>query len=419
MIRRSIAVAVLLASALAGSAAAQQPAPPVVSAGGSGFEIRSADSAFRLRLRGYLHADVRTYGADDEGRGTDTFLLRRVRPIVDATLYKIFDVRIMSDFGGGTAVVQDAYLDARFAAAFNVRVGKQKAPLGQERLVSVTDILFVERALPTALVPNRDVGLQVYGDVTPWLAYNAGVFNGVVDGGSGDTDATDSKDVVCRVVVSPFKAGPSNWLQGLQGGVGGSTGREAGTVSAPALAQVRSGGQLTWFRYRGDGTAANTAIADGRRTRVTTFGQYYAGPLGVQAEYVRSAQAVRRAALVDTLAQSSWQATGSWVLTGETATGRAVQPRQPFDRDKGTWGAFEIVARANRLTVDDDAFPVFASLEQSARQATAVGAGLNWYLNRNLKIAADYERTRFERGAADDGDRPAEHALFTRLQIAF
>ena len=401
------------------AATAAQATAPVAVAGAGGFELRSADSAFRLRIRGYLHADSRYYGGDDDNRGVDTFLVRRARPILEATFFKIFDFRIMSDFGGGTAVVQDAYLDARFAKRFNLRAGKQKPPLGQERLLSATDILFIERALPTALVPNRDVGVQVYGDMTPWLAYQVGVFNGVIDGGSGDVDAADSKDVVGRLVFAPFKANASSRLQTLSIGVGGSGGKEAGTVAAPALAQLRSGGQLVWFRYRTDGTAPNTTIADGSRTRFTTHGQYYLGQLGLQAEYVVSRQEVRRAAAADEIEQQSWQLTGSWVLTGETATGRAIAPRKPFDPGKGAWGAFEIVARANALTVDDAAFPVFANLDAAARQATAAGLGLNWYLNRNVKIAADYELTRFDRGAAAGADRPDEHALFTRFQIAF
>jgi len=401
------------------AATAAQATAPVAVAGAGGFELRSADSAFRLRIRGYLHADSRYYGGDDDNRGIDTFLVRRARPIVEATFFKIFDFRIMSDFGGGTAVVQDAYLDARFAKVFNLRAGKQKPPLGQERLLSATDILFIERALPTALVPNRDVGVQVYGDLAPWLTYQVGVFNGVIDGGSGDTDTADSKDVVGRLLFSPFKTGGHERLQSLTIGVGGSGGKEVGTVAAPALAQLRSGGQLVWFRYRTDGTVPNTTVADGSRTRFTTHGQYYLGQLGLQAEYVVSRQEVRRATTADEIEQQSWQVTGSWVLTGETATGRAIAPRKVFAPGKGDWGAFEIVARANALTVDDAAFPVFANPDAAARQANAAGVGLNWYLNRNVKIAADYELTRFDRGALAGADRPDEHALFTRFQIAF
>jgi phosphate-selective porin OprO and OprP len=392
---------------------------PAAGAGAGGFELRSADGAFRVRFRGYLHADSRLYGDDQESRGVDSFLLRRARPVFEATTFRIFDFRIMPDFGGGTTVVQDAYVDARFARRFNVRFGKTKAPVGQERLASATEVLFIERALPTALVPNRDVGLSAYGDLTPWLAYQAGVFNGVIDGGSTDGDATDRKDLVGRLVVSPFRASKHERLQPLSIGFAVTGGRELGTLAAPGLAQFRSGGQLVWFRYRGDATAAGTTIADGRRTRFATSGQYYTGPLSLQAEHVIARHDVRRAAVAERLEHSSWQATGAWVLTGETATGRGVIPRTAFDYAKDTWGAWEIVARVNALTVDADTFPTFANIDNSARSAKAVGLGCNWYLNRAVKISADYELTRFDGGAASGADREDEHAVFTRFQIAF
>src|SRR5688500_6696848 len=54
-----------------------------VSAGAGGFQIRSADTNFLLKIRGYLQADSRWF-IDDEGAGStanDTFLLRRVGPV--------------------------------------------------------------------------------------------------------------------------------------------------------------------------------------------------------------------------------------------------------------------------------------------------------------------------------------------------
>ena len=43
-------------------------------------------------------------------------------------------------------------------------------------------MLFMERALPNALVPNRDVGVQVLGDIKGGLvSYLGGVMNGVAD----------------------------------------------------------------------------------------------------------------------------------------------------------------------------------------------------------------------------------------------
>jgi phosphate-selective porin OprO/OprP len=397
---------------------ATQSAAPVAVAGPAGFEIRSADGAFAVRFRGYIHADSRAYLEDDEARGVDNFLLRRARPVVEATAFRIFDFRIMTDFGGGTAVVQDAYVDARFARRFNMRFGKTKAPVGQERLLSATAMPFIERALPTALVPNRDVGIYAYGDLTSWLTYQAGVFDGTVDGGNTDGDSTDSKDLVGRVVVSPFRPTRHERWQPLTVSFAVTAGSERGTPAAPALAQIRSGGQLVWFRYRSDGTAVGTTIADGRRTRFATAGNYYAGPLSLAAEHVIARHDVRRAQAAARLSHQAWQVTGGWVLTGEAATVRGVVPRKPFDQARGTAGAFEIVARLNALTIDDDTFPVFASVETAARSARAAGIGLNWYLNRAVKVSTDYEVTTFDGGAVS-ADRGREHGLFTRIQFSF
>ena len=55
----------------------------------------------------------------------------------------------------------------------------------------------------------------------------------------------------------------------------------------------------------------------------------------------------------------------------------------------------------------------------SARPALDIGVGLNWYLNRNLKIVLGYDQTKFDGGAPNGGDREDEKVLFTRFQVAY
>lgn len=55
---------------------------------------------------------------------------------------------------------------------------------------------------------------------------------------------------------------------------------------------------------------------------------------------------------------------------------------------------------------------------KSAGRARSWGAGVNWHLNRSVKLALDYERTKFKGGAAG-GDRESEGAVLSRLQLAF
>jgi phosphate-selective porin OprO/OprP len=392
---------------------------PTVTATRDGLAIRSADNAFSFRLRGYVQSDARFFGANGPvAPGSSTFLLRRVRPIFEATAYKYFGARLMPDFGGGQAVLYDAYAEARPNAALTVRVGKFKPPIGLERLQSATDVRFVERGLPTNLVPNRDIGVQLHGDlVKARIQYQIGAFDGAPDAANIDGDASTGKDVAGRLFLRPFATDGSGPDLGI--GIAGSTGTEQGTLAAPGLGAYRTTGQLALFRYRTDGTAPNTVLADGRRTRVSPQGYLYVGPVGVLAEYVRSTHNVRRATSAAALTNQAWQVSGGWVLTGERESYTSVSPDHPLDGSKsGGLGALELVARYGVLTTDAKTFPTFADAATQARRARAAGVGLNWRLTRGLLFAADYERTQLD-GPDAATVRHTEHAVLTRLQLGF
>lgn len=394
---------------------------PSVGASRDGFQFRSGDGNFNLRVRGYLQAD----GIFVESEGTDvatsTFLMRRVRPVFEATMFKRFDFKVMPDFGLGTTVLQDGYLDARFSPKFVVRAGKYKAPFGLERLASATDLLFVERGLPTGLAPNRDVGLMLHGDVAKSrISYQAGLFNGVVDGGSADLDSGDGKDFVGRIMTHPFRGrAVSDGLQSLGVGLAASLGTQEGTLTSPNLPNLRRQSRASYFRYRADGTLAGTTVADGDRRRLSPQGYFYSGSLGLLWEYVWTLQDVRRADIRDAVDSRAWQVAGSWVLSGETPSYRGVSPRRPFEPSQGGFGAFEIAARVGELTIGDDAFPIFANPDTSAREILAYTVGLNWYLNRSFKVTINYEEARFHGGSPIASDRGVERDFLTRLQFSF
>lgn len=394
---------------------------PILQADDKGFGFKSTDGNFQLKLRGYVQADARFYLDDDAKTASDTFLLRRVRPILEGTLFKDFGFRIMPDFGGGTTVLQDTYLEWKHWSWLQVRAGKFKEPVGLERLQSGTDILFVERAFPTSLVPNRDVGLQLSGDVADGVvSYAVGVFNGVVDGGSSDGDNGDDKDLAARLFVQPFKKTDIEPLQGLGLGVAGTIGVQRGATNATNLASYKTAGQQTFFSYR-SGTGGT--FANGRRSRIVPQVYYAWGRLGLLGEYVISEQDVQRAATKATLQNTAWQVAGSFLLTDDQASFKGVNPKKPFDLKNGGWGAWELVARYSVLDVDNDTFSggaaSFANPATSASRASAWSVGLNWYLNKNFRAYLDYEQTWFDGGAAGGADRPDEKVLFTRLQVSF
>lgn len=408
------------AAAWAPAASAQAPpaaapaTPPAVTAGWQdGFFVQSANGDFRLQIGLLIHADGRFAVDDSNETVVNTFAFRRLRPYLRGRFSRRFEFYFVPDFAGGTLVVQDAYVDTVFAPAFRIRAGKGKTPFGLERLHSASNLLFFERALPTALAPNRDIGIQVLGDISGGVVrYLAGVMNGVPDGGSADLDTNDGKDVSGRLIVRPFTkiaTSPLEALKGLSLAISGSTGRQTG---AAALSMFRTQSiQQQYFSYNG-------ATADGVRTRYSPQFSYYYKAFGAFGEYVHTEMPILKGSVREEIAHEAWQVAGSIVLTGEAATDASagVRPRANFDFGNGQLGAFQIAARYHTLKIDDRAFTLNLATPGSSRKAEAWTAGLSWYLTPNFRYVFNFERTVFD--GDPDGPRKAENAVVFRTQLA-
>lgn len=403
------------------AAAAKSKETAYVGAGKEGFFIRSGDNAYSIRLGGNIQLDSRWYQDKTTpiGGTTDQFILRKVRPVIEGVFYDKIAFRMMPDFGQGTTVLQDAYIEYRHNKAVNIRAGKYKPPIGLERLQADAETEFVERSLPTNLVPNRDIGVQLGGSVfSDTLSYQAGIFNGNIDNSTVDQDTNDQKDYLARVFAEPFRNSPG-FLQGLGVGISYGYGVQQGTATAPNLPQYKTVGQQNFFVYSGG------AFADGERSRVSPQFYYFNGPLGLLGEYVASTQKVTRSTNVQReVGSDAWQLAAYWVLTGEDASFRNPNPRKPYSIGGNGWGSVELVARYAEQSIDDDAFvgtagTRLANPDISAREAHNAGIGVNWYFSRNFKIQVNYDQTAFEGGEVAGGDRPDEKAIFTRFQANF
>ncbi len=388
---------------------------PTIGAGPDGFFLQSADKNFAIRFRGYTQLDSRFFVGESDSDNNDTFFLRRVRPIVEGTVGGWADFRIMPDFANSQLVLQDAYTNLRpFGSAVQLQIGKYKAPVGLERLQSATALTFIERGLPTSLVPNRDLGVQLWGDIGGGLfSYQVAVMNGVTDGGSGETDNNDGTDFIARIFAHPFVDTTVEPLQGLGLGVAATWGRETGTP-----ANYRTSGQQNFFTW------TNGTQLDDDRFRVTPQAYWYWGPFGLFSEYVFTSANLKRNGSAGEITASpdaeSWQIAASYVITGENASYRGVTPREGFSPKNGTWGAFEVAARYDELSIDQEVFEKgFANENASAQEAQGATLGVNWYLNRWLKFAVNYEHTWFDGGAPNGGDRDAEDLVSTRFQLNY
>ena len=405
------------------SAVATAKAQPKISAGANGFSFASANTNFSLALHGVLQVDSRSFLADDHIPGDNSFLLRRARPILQGTVYHDFDFVFVPDFGGSTVQIFDAYANYRYRPELQFQAGKFKSPVGLETLQADVNILFNERSLATDLVPNRDVGFALHGDLFGGaVSYAAGLFNGAPDysGTATNADFDSLKAFAGRVFFQPLKNSDVAFLKGFGFGLGGSFETDqawtntAGTALTPGYT---TDGQQKFFSY------TNGVVGHGNHWRLAPQGSYYYGPLGVFGEYVISDQQVRNVPqhLSGDLQNTAWDVSGSWLLTGEDASPDGVTPRHPFDPKHGQWGAWQVVGRYAQLNVDRGAFPNFANPDTSAAAARAWSAGLNWYLNRNFRVDLSFSHTRFTGGNGPKATvtRQPENVLFARVQLGF
>jgi phosphate-selective porin OprO/OprP len=401
-----LAAAPVRAQQSAGASA--PPTAPLTASWQDGFVVQSADGDYRIQFGAVAQTDGR-FSVDDPLPITNTFTVRKARPIVSGRIARYFDFRLMPDFGSGSPVILDAYVDTRFSPAFRLRVGKDKTPVGYELLIGDANLFFPERTLASGLVPNRDVGFQAQGDLAGQrVSYSAGIFNGVPDGvtSSTDVDTNGGKDIAGRVIVQPFRSASPTAAGGLGFHIGGSTGKQLGP-----LPSYRTSIGQTYFSYA-TGTTAN-----GTRTRVAPAVFYYVKSFGAFGEYIRSTQHVARGGLTREVSNEGWQVTAAYLLTGEAASAGTIRPRRSFDPPTRQWGAVQLLARYSQLQVDDDVFANDLAAAGASRTADALTLGVNWYPTSFIKWYATYERTSFD-GAAD-GARPVENAVLFRAQLAF
>jgi phosphate-selective porin OprO and OprP len=435
--------------------------PVVLVAGDKGFALQSADKNFEFKLRGFIQADARYFDEGIKGlhpgvgkeplNADDNFLLRRVRPTFEGTVYGKYGFRITPDFAGNSVTLADAYVDANWLPEFKVRAGKFRPMLELERIQSSTETKFIERSLISNFIPSRDVGVQINGDIFGnTVNYSLAYVNGANDGATApNSDVDTDKEAQARFFYTPF-----GLFQGLGVGFAATTSDNKGGTGRTNLARYRTTGQEDFFGYRSDTNIAaatnpattasqDTVYGDGRRTRLIPQFHYFKSNWGFFAEYVKEKQELTRyksAAGVpdpknynDEVENDGWNLTAAWTITGEEQSLKGIKPFNNFDVAKGGAGAWELVFRVAELSIDKDAFKdasgvignswSLADATKSAQRAQNAGIGVNWHLNKVVKVAVDYEVTRFDWGgggtATDPDDRPEERLLVGRVQANF
>jgi phosphate-selective porin OprO/OprP len=396
----------------------------------NGFFLESAQHGFFLRLGGLLQADYRSFPGGQNGTNPgivpSTFVLQRARINVYGRIFRYFRFMITPDLGNGFR--NDVLVNGR-VQIFNgfiewdqfpwlaLRMGKFKNPISLEMLQAPQHLSFMERSLVRNLVPNRDIGAMLSGQILRGeLEYQLGVFNGAPSANFAEESRAFStgKELTARAFSTPFINSGPELLRGFGAGVGFSYGSIRNTTGQdPMQTETFS---YTFFQYQ------SSVDGDGDQIRVSPQTYWYWNRLGFLGQYVWTAQQERlfngpSARLI----HDAWSAQLSYFLTDDRATYGRVDPHRPLDFKKpGYWGAWEVAARYSQINLDPLAFSLgMADPTINAQRAKSTTVGVNWYLNFNLRTTVNYVHTDFTGATAAYRAASHEDGLMVRLQLVF
>jgi len=176
---------------------------------GKGFTFTSPERNFQLSLGGRGQFQYQYLDKDDvngPAQNTSVWKIRRFKVYMGGYAFTSdLTYRVQVDLAkSGTAqMLDDAWINYRFADEAQLQAGQFKMPFSRGELTSDGALQFVDRANAVdAFKPSYDIGAMVQGRIAGGkFAYAAGVFNGT---GQSDSRTTNSGAWAARVAWNPF-----------------------------------------------------------------------------------------------------------------------------------------------------------------------------------------------------------------------
>jgi phosphate-selective porin OprO/OprP len=337
--------------------------------------------------------------------------------------------------GGGLSGIENAYLSYTgfkpFGGKLAIEGGFMDIPYTLDEATSSNDTLFMERSSAQVIATNiaandarATIGTRWYNDVFWAGGYVTGPTTGAIHSASSVNPNGTSEQLGATARVAGQVINGSNYSLHL--------GADAEFLIQPQHNFVTNAQTLTLSdrpELRIDPTAivstgALAGVSGAQVYSAEAAGAY--GPLYFQGEYFW--YNVDRGALpgLPSIKFEGGYAQASWVLTGEThaydpstAAYKGIIPANPFSLAGGGWGAWEIAGRISTIDLNDQL--ATANGVAGGRQ-TIYTAGLNWYVNRNVRFMFDYLHGDITKQASSTN--PADvgarfDAVAMRTQIAF
>ncbi|HXG61040.1 MAG TPA: porin [Planctomycetota bacterium] len=362
----------------------------------------------RLRIGGSGQLDGRFFLEEEDG--DSNFLIRRARLFGTGVLEEKWGYMVMGRWDQQTPNLHFAWLESLHLPCARFRVGLFKEPFSMEGLHSDQYWDFAERSLGVAnFLQLEDIGAMLYGKL--WedrIEYGAGVFNGR----GRSTENNPDKEYAGRLVLAPFHKG-INLLDNLYLGVSASTSGQEETLGGTGF-QTGAGTRF-WTWSSGPAAAVNDD-----RVRWGADLEWLYGPAAIRAEYIHVDWGqVTRGTVKEEFTGSGWFVEGACVLSGENKRrNRPVFPAQNFDPAKGTWGAWEAVARYEEFTLEKDVLQ--AGLATGTDKAKGYTIGVNHYPNKHMAVKIQLQHLRFDDDITVGSHRTNDEVvLFVRFQFEF
>ncbi len=348
----------------------------------------------------------------------DATFFRSARLGFSGTGYEVFYFTAELDFfnPNGRTAYRDVLIGVRDLPLLgSVQVGHFKEPLSLDQLASPLHITFMERSLPNAFIPGRNLGVMARRTTQ---AENATLAFGVFRETPADPPFVADDDYgaafTMRGTWTPWYEGSPTGSRLLHTGLGYSY-RDAvgGTEHVRARPEMGVGP-----------TIVDTGLVDQTSSYQLLVPEVAAvfGPLSVQAEYMGgfyNRSGARNAYLWGAYTQLSY------FLTGESrnysrasgAFGR-VQPLRNFIRTRDQHGrlvrgpgAWELTYRYSFLDLDD------ARADVLGGHAGNHTFGVNWYLTSHARMMFNFVHSRFAPG--ESADKYGLNVFGVRAQFDF
>jgi phosphate-selective porin OprO and OprP len=381
--------------------------------GRGGYEFATRDGEVSTRIRYLVQADARFFNPSNENPVTSGFYLPRARLYFDGHITKPVEYQLSFQQAYDNFNLLNAFLNFNYDKRFQVRFGRFKTPYTYEFYkINVWDLNAPERSLYNVnFALNRQLGGTLSGELfNDRMEYVVGAFNGQRN---SYQPFKNTPDVVALLNFVPFQqVEQESWLsvfRNLNFGGSGAFGVENNPL-VPAVLRTSANASAATIDSSSAYNSANVpflAFNDNVRERgaralwemhlayfyqgLTLLGAWDSG-FESWAMGISGPRPVR-------VPVNGYFVQAAYIVTGETRTETGlIDPIHPFDIRPGRFGigAIEPTARFSEVTVGRQIFTSgFADPNLWSNRADMVDVGVNWYLNRSVKIYCGWEYSIF------------------------